>query len=308
MGSKILVVLFGVFVLGIVIYAINSNIVGKLSSPFGSLFRFSTSSWFPAASTTLSSPPPRSYVPPPPPAVAPPQNATSTIPASEIPQGFTLEQLSPYFKKITLSGAWAGTYSSYGEITLASNGLSASDTVNITGWRITTNRGGLYVPQAINIYDPSGLTAPGDIILRQNQYVYIYSSSGPFNLRLNKCIGYIAKSNKFTPPIPPNCPYIDQSSISKMGFTGACINYISSLPSCTVPDLNNIAIPATDYACRDYLANDLNYKACFNVHQNDADFLSNQWWVWMGSTPLDPFHDTVNLFDRNGLLVDQYTY
>lgn len=312
MGNKIVIILFCVFILGLVVYAFSSNVLGKLTGPFGTLFHYKASDWFPATSSTLSSGSggiayiaPRSQSSTSNPA---PQNPTTTIPASEIPAGFTLSQLSPYFKKITFSGAWSGNCSSYGEMSLSSYGLSASDTVDITGWQIKTNRSGEYIPQAIGLYDPSGLTAPRDIFLGQGQYVYIYSSSGPFNLRLNKCIGYIANSNKFTPQIPPNCPYLNQAAVSKMGFTGTCENYIYSLGSCQVPNLNSSQIPQTDYACRDYLENNFNYKSCFNAHVSDADFLSNQWWVWAGSSPLDPYHDTVNLFDRSGLLVDQYNY
>ena len=309
MGGKIIIVLFGVFIIGLVIYVVHVNFLGSLTSPFGSLFHYDASKLFITTTSSISSatgtvpetPLPTSSEPV-------PVNATSTISASEIPSGFTLAELSPYFKKITFNGAWAGNGSSYGEITLSSYGLNASDSVDITGWQIKTNRGGEYIPQAVNLYDPSGLTAESDIILGQGQYVYIYSSQGPFNLRLNKCIGYMANAIKTTPSLPSNCPYVDQSAISKMGFTGTCENYIFSLGSCGIPNLNSSQIPWTDYACRDYLENNFNYKACFNAHLGDTDFLSNQWWVWTGLTPLDSYHDTVSLFDKNGLLVDQYTY
>lgn len=305
MGGKIIIVLFCVFLLGLVIYAVNSNIVGKLGSPLGSLFHFSSSTW---AITT-----PAAIAPAPQPA---PQSIesevssapTTTINPSEIPAGFTLSELSPYFKKITFDGVSPANPYSYGTISLSAYGLAASDTVDITGWEIKTNRGGQYIPQAVNLYDPSGLAAPGDIILGQNQYVNIYSSSGPFNLRLNECIGYIGNSNKFTPALPANCPYINQSAISQMGFTGACENYIYSLGSCEVPDLNSFQIPTNDYACRTYIENNFNYKACFTAHENDADFLSDEWMVFMGSSPLDQYHDTVELLDKNGLLVDLYSY
>jgi len=309
MGGKIIIVLFGVFLLGLVIYAVNSNIVGKLGSPLGSLFHYSSSTWSITAPATISSGPaaPR--------AQATPNTATyggasgsSTINPAEIPAGFALNQLSPYFKKITFGGASPASSYYYGTITLTTYGLQASDTVDITGWQIKTDRGGEYIPQAIDLYDPSGLAAASDIIVGPNQYLYIYSSPGPFNLRLNECIGYIGNSNKFTPALPENCPSVNQSAISKMGFTGACENYIYSLGSCAEADPNNIQIPRTDYACQNYLENNFNYKACFNAHVGDADFLSNQWWIWMGSSPLDQYHDTMDLFDKSGLLVDQYSY
>ena len=219
MGPKIIVILLGVFVLGLVIYVVNSNLVGKLSSPFGSLLHYSSSTWYPQSPTSLSSGE-GTYLTAASssPGVTASQNATATISASEIPAGFTLAELSPYFKKITFNGAWAGSYSSYGQITLSSYGLSASDTVDITGWQIKTNRGGEYIPQAIDLYDPSGLTAPTDIQLSQGQYVYLYSSSGPFNLRLNECIGYIANSNKFTPAIPNELPLYQPGDDLENGF------------------------------------------------------------------------------------------
>ena len=74
-----------------------------------------------------------------------------------------------------------------------------------------------------------------------------------------------------------------------------------------MPDNNSPQIPTNDYACQQFLAT-LNYKGCFEAHESDADFFSNQWWAWTGSNILDPSHDVVNLYDRNGLLVDEYTY
>ncbi len=309
MGGKIIIVLVCVFLLGLIIYAVNSNIVGKISSPLSSLFHYSSSSWAITAPAVISQAPAGEQITPPAPSGSGASSGvTTTINPSEIPAGFTASELSPYFGKITFGGVSAASPYSYGTIILAAYGLSASDTVDVTGWQIKTNRGGEYIPQAIDLYDPSGLAAPGDIFLGQGQYVYLYSSSGPFNLRLNECIGYIGNSNKFTPALPMDCPYIDQSAISKMGFTGECENYIFSLGSCEVPDLNNAPIPQNDYACRDYIESNFNYKACFSAHENDADFLSNQWWVWTGSSPLDEYHDMVDLFDKNGLLVNQYSY
>jgi hypothetical protein len=305
MGGKIIIVLFCVFLLGLVIYAVNSNFIGKVSSPFGSIFHFSSSTW---AITTPAAITPAPAVSPAPAASGVSSAPTTTINPAEIPAGFTLAELSPYFKKITFDGVSAGNLYSYGTISLSTYGLTASDTVDITGWEIKTNRGGEYIPQAIDLYDPSGLSAAGDIILGQGQYVNIYSSSAPFNIRLNKCIGYIGNSNKFTPALPNNCPYINQSVISKLGFSGACENFIYSIGSCEVPDLNSFEIPQNDYACRNYIENNFNYKACFMAHENDVDFLSNEWRVFMGSSPLDQYHDTAELLDKNGLLVDIYSY
>jgi len=110
----------------------------------------------------------------------------------------------------------------------------------------------------------------------------------------------------FNPPLPVSCPYVDRSAIQN--FTGSCQNYLYSLGSCQVPDPSNPSIPHTDYACQDYIENNFNYKSCFQAHVSDPNFLSNQVWVWTGSNVVNQYHDKVELFDRNGLLVDYYSY
>ncbi|MDR3582002.1 MAG: hypothetical protein P4L67_01880 [Candidatus Pacebacteria bacterium] len=232
----------------------------------------------------------------------------STIDASQIPAGYTKAQLSPYFHEVRFGGVSVGTYYYYGTITLNASfaNYNATGTIDITGWQIKSKNSGEYVPQAVNVYDPSGLAAASDIRLKNGDAAYLYSSSAPFNLRINKCVGYIAHVANFQPALPSNCPFTNQSQISN--FTGACQNYINTLGGCQQPNMASPLIPRTDYACQDYLENNFTYKSCFQQHGGDADFLSNQVWVWTGSNVVDQYHDVVDLFDRSGLLVDQYMY
>ncbi len=234
------------------------------------------------------------------------QTTTRTIDPRDIPAGFTASQLSPNFRKVRINGASYGSYYSYGTITLSGYSIPASTTINITGWNIKAKHGGEYIPQAINVYEPSGLTPATDIILKPNDNVYLYSSPGPFNIRINKCIGYIALNNRLTPSLPSNCPYLDRSQIQN--FTGACQNYVQSISSCSSPNLNDPRIPFNDFACRNFIANHFSYYSCFNDHSTDADFLSSQVWVWTGSNVIDQYHDQIQLLDRNGLVVDVYSY
>jgi hypothetical protein len=232
----------------------------------------------------------------------------STINAAEIPAGFTVAQLSPYFHEVRFESVSPGTSYYYGTITLVTyfKNSAATGTIDITGWQIKSKNSGEYIPQAVNLYDPSGLAGASDIRMNNNDTAYLYSTSAPFNLRINKCVGYIAHVANFQPALPLNCPYTDQSQIAN--FTGACQNYIQTLGSCQQPDMSSLQIPRTDYACQSYLENNFTYKSCFQAHTGDADFLSNQVWVWMGGNVVDQYHDAVDLYDRSGLLVDQYTY
>lgn len=309
MGQKIAVVFLIVVVLGIALYIQSSGTLGKITGQFPSLLPHmpsttpaqSVSSW----RDSRISPDKSSTRPPANTAANIPSAPTSSINPSDIPPGYTLARLSPFFHKITFGTLYSGNAYSYGQISLSDSTNETTTIIDVTGWQIKSNRGGEYIPQAIDLYDPAGMTAPGDILLRNGQTLNIYSNTAPFNLRMNKCIGYLGNANHFDPTLPSNCPYVNQSDI--VSFTGGCQQYIYSLNSCAVPDMNNIAIPQNDYACRSYLQN-LNYGGCFYKHVGDPDFLSSEWRVWTGSNILDPIHDTVSLFDKNGLLVDIRTY
>ena len=340
MGGKILTILLVVVFLGVVLYFWNSGLVGSSTNGISSLFHLPSST-----STIFSSTTPPGFgtgtgfgditggtgvnnfgngggaaVAPEPTPIAPPFDYGSSpvspttisspgINPSEIPSGFTAAQLSPYFKEIVIGGAY-GSYggfgfgSSYGAVTLYAN-LSQNETVDVTGWQLKSHTGSEYVPQAVEVYQPSGFAPAQDIHLGSGQTLYLYSSPGTINLRLNECIGYLEKDLNTNPQLPLTCPYINQSQISN--FTGQCQNYILSIPACTVPDNNSLQIPQTDYACQQYL-NTMNYGGCFNAHVSDANFLSNQWWAWTGTNIAGSYHDVIQLFDRSGLLVDQYSY
>lgn len=236
-----------------------------------------------------------------------PATGNPNITPANIPAGFTAAQLSPYFQEIRLSGVSPGTSYYYGTITLTDDDYAnPSSTIDVTGWQIKSTDSGEYIPQAIDVYDPSGLTPASDILMKQGDTLYLYSSSAPFNLRLNECIGYVANVADFEPALPLSCPPVNQSAIQN--FTGECQEYIDSIGGCQQPNMSSPEIPENDYACINYLENNFTYKSCFNAHDSDPDFLSNQIWAWTGSNVVDQYHDRVELLDRNGLLVDLYTY
>lgn len=220
------------------------------------------------------------------------------------PAGFTVAQLSPYYQKVLFSGVSQSeisltTYPAYG---------TPTSTVDITGWEIKTNRGGEYIPQVQNIYDPSGAPVESDIILALNQiqYVNIFSNTAPANLRVNECMGYLNTPQQFNPGFSNDCPDVDTSQISE--FTGACQNYIRSLNDCQSPDFSSYYFPESDYQCEQYLEGKYNYNWCISTYASTPGFLGDEWRIWMGATPLDPYHDNVELLDRNGLVVAVYSY
>ncbi len=233
------------------------------------------------------------------------------IPDYLIPQGYTREQLSPYFQKIRISSAYASWWGGYPSQISFYSYLSGNEKIDITGWRIKSNIGEILVPKAVNIYEPAGFAMPEDIVFLGNSYLNIYSNFSPIsrNLRLNKCIGYLQNSYDFNPALPQSCPLpYSRSEISYL--SGQCQSYIFSLGGCRLPDVSfyNL-LPGNERgdACRNFL-NNVSYNSCFEKHRSDLDFFSNEWRVWTGQNILDPQHDRVRLFDNQGLLVDQYIY
>ena len=299
MANFIKIIFFLIIVAGIGIYFLSQ-------SP--KIFQGTPQEKVSVPSQTFVSPAPAPYTSPP--SLSP---APQAIPDYLIPSGFSRGQLSPYFGKINISASYAYSHFNPSEIKLSSN-LSNDEKVNISGWQIKTNHGEIIIPQAINVYEPSGLFPQQDVVLSGNNYVNIYLSVNPINknFRINKCIGYLQNDYVFSPSLPQNCPTPSRSEISYL--SGQCQSYILSLWGCKVPDKDSDSFYASvggsseeEVNCRAFL-DTIDQNGCFRKHRFDSDFLSNGWRLWVRQHILDSQHDRVLLFDKNGLLVDEYTY
>lgn len=305
MRSNYLALIAFIFIVGFVIYILltsSSSFFGFLSVAFKS---FTTSTF----STTPNQPSIQADV-----QKKPPQKTEVSVsinkPAITPPSGFTVEQLSPYYKQIKISSVYRSTYGgSYQQITLSA--YSLAEPINLNGWFLKTNKSSLgSLAKMVNDYHPYGLMSEEDLILKNNDQLYIFDSQGPLrlNLRLNKCTGFLNNNYDFRPKLPNNCPAADRKEI--VSFSGRCQSFILSLTSCQVPkpgDFNAFSQPE-DTACRAFL-DKINYGGCYFKHRSDADFFSRDVRVWLNQPFMfDAQHDRVLLFDRNGLLVDQYVY
>lgn len=232
--------------------------------------------------------------------------SSSTISPKSIPDGFKLEQLSPHFGKIKLSSISRGSTRSDSKITISGSKIGVDEAINITGWLIKGKKSSQYIPKAVNDYLPTGTAAESDIIFKKGEFVYIYSSESAIgiNFRLNRCIGYLQNTTKFTPSLPNKCPRIDLSEAAN--FSDQCYDYVRSIGTCKLPK-GNVQLPQSDYGCRPFL-DKINYKGCYDEHRADADFLSKEWRVWTGYKFLVAQVDQIELYDKNGLLVDLRKY
>ncbi|MBI3638277.1 hypothetical protein HY227_00860 [Candidatus Wolfebacteria bacterium] len=115
-----------------------------------------------------------------------------------VPKGFSQKDISPYYQKVKISSFGYSGSGSRSQIQLYSY-TAPGEKINITGWRLKSRSSDVYVPRAVNIYDPSGLASEEDIVLSGNSAVSIYGMPSPIakNLRVNKCLGYLQQSNSF---------------------------------------------------------------------------------------------------------------
>jgi hypothetical protein len=242
------------------------------------------------------------------------QSAKDSISDSQIPAGFSREDLSPYFQEVKVNSVSAYSSSNGGKsVTVRMNySVPQGQAIDITGWRIKSNKGEIFLPQAVRVYEPNGTNAESDMVVSGNGNISLYKGRSPVgkNFRLNKCTGYLQKTYNFSPSLPLNCPRVERSEI--VNFSGQCQSYILSLGSCALPDLNKYnSFPGTDQGnqCRAFLSG-ITFGSCFQKNQGNSDFLSNEWRLWMefGDNVFDSQHDRVLLFDKDGLLVNEKLY
>ena len=236
-------------------------------------------------------------------------NGGDGVVISQSPQS----QATPLSQRVYIGSANVSGYpQQYSRVTLYSR-LKEGETVDITGWKIKSNKSEITIAKAIETYNPSGFGAEGDIVLKPNNYVDLYGLVSPLNknLRLNKCFGYLQNIYNFQPIyLPNNCPYVSRDDIKQL--SGQCQNYIYSLGSCQLPDAYFYnSLPGTDEGneCRAFL-NNIGYGNCFRGHEGDADFLSDNWIIWLGqqNLNLDSRHDYLRLYDASGNLISEYSY
>lgn len=230
------------------------------------------------------------------------------------PDGFSIAELSPSWKKVRIRNVTppnSSNYSFLNGFTLRAESEN-TEKVSITGWRIRGNRKiDVYIPKAAPDYGISGLPTEETILLSPSDYVVFYSTQSPVgrNFRLNSCTGYLGNTNTFTPSLSRACPtpYVNSELVT---LSGNCQNFIRSLGTCPLIKANDINrfSGSNDAACRAILDR-FSYGVCYNAYHNDSRFFSHEWRVWLGNPmPFDPQHDRILLYDASGFLVDQYIY
>ncbi len=228
--------------------------------------------------------------------------------AKEPPAGFAQSDLSSYFGHVHITAVRTPQFPSpaeYEEISISAE-LGSGKSVDLGEWYLASNRGIELIPYGVNSLDFALPEPRAPLSLQNGDALNVYSTVSPVGIsfRLNACAGYLTNQYPFVPPFAAECPAVNRRDI--VTFSGICQEYILSLNACEIPSPAR-PVPYGDFACNGYI-NSLNYQGCVNRHRYDPDFSKNEWSAWTGHRILDPLHDRVRLFDRKGLLVDEYVY
>ncbi len=219
---------------------------------------------------------------------------------------------SPLTKKLSIQGVTASGSAANEYITIRATDTNM-EKVLISGLRLQSSVSGLgtqipkgaYLPfqNQINIEEPVFL-APGET-------AYIITGRSPLGMsfRPNMCTGFFNQYQQFNPGLPSRCPAPGSENLPPPmnQYNDACLDYINSLPSCTV--ITSVP-PSISPECQRFVTNEINYTKCVDHHKNDKNFYDSSWRIYLKRD--DPLwknrRELIQLLDQNGKVIDAITY
>jgi hypothetical protein len=227
---------------------------------------------------------------------------------------------SPYYGKIRMSNI-SGLYQNdpNKEYLSFSTNLKKDETIKMTGWYLKSEVTGYYAVIGQASLLPFPFTrAESNVVLQQGDRVYLTKGFSPIGIsfRTNKCTGYFEENRTFSPSLSLQCPRPKDEKLPVFSTdydrNDECLNLIDRISRCTTKDSEFIRdLPDTvTQSCKTYITTQINYNTCVARHFSDTDFPGNEYRLYLNKFgPLwRTYHDTINLRDENGLVVDSISY
>ena len=217
------------------------------------------------------------------------QNATDDNPASEY---------------LSIRAAAANT----GPISLAHWSLQNA----VTGERFP-------IPPVAHTFIAGVLNTVAPVSLNPGANGYIATGISPVGVSFqeNECSGYLAQFQSFYPQLPVTCPdparELDVTAENIRSYGDMCMVFLSSLPRCHFPRLDDIApetLTEISPACIAYATNRLSYNGCVAAHDSEQTFTHDTARMYLGSRVelWRNSHDIIRLLDGESRTVDVLTY
>ena len=244
--------------------------------------------------------------------------SNAPVPSSSSLSGVDFGTPSPYRGIVTLSHyvSGAGSTDPNNESVRISVDSNAGTPVDLSGWTLESEATGaaIVIPKGTETPHSGIVNAVQDIVLSPGEQAIVISGRSPIgaSFRENKCIGYFAQFQTFSPALPDTCPSPTTELASFYGSSyyvrdASCIDYVNTLSRCQA-----VLTPPTTVsgACQTFLVKYLNYNGCVSAHESDSDFLGNTWRIYLGRTNsmFRSQHEVVKLLDSSGKTVDAFSY
>lgn len=236
----------------------------------------------------------------------------------EVAEAILEENRSPHAAYVSLRSGNLHTEDEDAEYVVIYASDRLPNPIRITGWRLESlvSKRGASIPRGTSILTPSRSNRViRDIMLAPGEGAVVITGNGDdinVSFLTNACTGYLNEEFEFVPTLDTQCPLLEDEDLAAFRITPSafqddddyieCIDAIENVPSCG-PAQGYVGIPNR---CREFIHDYATYEGCFELHENDADFLSNEWRVFLGSR-IDLWRsdrEAVVLVDENGLLVD----
>jgi hypothetical protein len=193
------------------------------------------------------------------------------------------------------------------------------------------------IPQATNILSPSGSNSFTNVVLKPSDTAVITTGSigviTPYKIvsfRETECTGYLQslQDYSFTPSLNQTCvqPRNEQGVAN---LDTSCQDYIKNMSSCHTPRFNTVdsyghTVDSKGNTCNNcvdgnnslssscvaFIQQHYNYPGCIAYHQNDSNFYSNEWRIFLGQQweLWAPSYETISVLDSLGKLVNYQSY
>lgn len=195
--------------------------------------------------------------------------------------------ISPYRDMVTFSSGNAWSDDPKTEYLLLSVHSDTIEPIDVTDWRIESLVTGNTARISFGTRLPrSGRVNTTDRIrVDANETAYILTGESPLGVSFfeNKCTGYFAQYQRFSPPLTEQCPYpLDElKNFSTIDLDNDdCYTVVQSLPACRVTN-EDATSPTVSRGCKEFIANDLTYSGCVANHRTEPFFYTGPWRIYL---------------------------
>lgn len=199
----------------------------------------------------------------------------------------------------------------YLQITLNS---AATEKVLLTGLVLKSVMTGKSATIGQGVYLPfiGGINANEQIYLNPGDTVYVVTGRSPngYSFKINKCSGYFEQFQNFYPSINLVCPKpsTENMPLPPNALSDNCLTLIENLYQCQI--FTSTYPTGIEPACKQWIADTLNYSSCIVNHKDESDFYKSEWRVYLNQDyPLwKSSRELIELIGLDGKVIDTVSY